>query len=223
MARCWDVKSNHRKVTAEAANGDIVEFEYYYVLSFTCPPGMGCITPNGLGDVSKAVFTRGKIGPAVRASTSIPQLFTPAKIDGDFICDGALAEYLPIETLDEFRCDLKFGVNLGSIRDWHEKAPGNMFEIALRTIGFVSQRNASISEKAADFVIRPDLSGFGPYELHRSDELLAAGYEAGMRAAPRLLGLIAEQQAERAEGGDWSRVIRWFRHHSPLTAEDRDE
>jgi len=47
------------KVTAEAANGDIVEFESYYILSFTCPPGMACLTPYGLGDVSKAVFTSG--------------------------------------------------------------------------------------------------------------------------------------------------------------------
>jgi hypothetical protein len=47
------------KVTAETANGDIMEFEYYYVLSFTCPPGMACLTPYGLGDVSKAVFTSG--------------------------------------------------------------------------------------------------------------------------------------------------------------------
>ncbi|MBW1810588.1 MAG: hypothetical protein JRJ87_20515 [Deltaproteobacteria bacterium] len=47
------------KVTAEAANGDVIEFEYYYILSFTCPPGMACLTPYGLGDISKAVFTSG--------------------------------------------------------------------------------------------------------------------------------------------------------------------
>jgi NTE family protein len=164
----------------------------------------------------KAVFTRGEIAPAVRASTSIPQLFTPVVVDGDLITDGALAEYLPVETLVEFDCDLKIGVNLGSIRDWHEKTPSNIFEIALRTTGFVSQRNAAISEKAADFVIRPDLTGFGPYELHRADELLAAGYEAGTRAAPLLLGLIAEREAAPTEGRDWSRLVRWLRRHSPL-------
>ncbi len=164
----------------------------------------------------KAVFTSGEIAPAVRASCSIPQLFTPVEIDGDLITDGALVEHLPIETLADLGCDLKFGVNLGSIRDWHEKTPSNIFEIALRTTGFVSQRNAAASEKAADFVIRPDLSGFGPYELHRADELLAAGFEAGARAAPRLLGLIAERGEASAEGVDWSRIVRWFRRHSPL-------
>jgi NTE family protein len=163
----------------------------------------------------KAVFTSGEIAPAVRASSSIPQLFTPVALGGDLITDGALVEYLPVETLAEFHCDLKFGVNLGSIRDWHEKTPSNIFEIALRTTGFVSQRNAAVSEKAADFVIRPDLTGFGPYELHRTDELLAAGYEAGIRAAPRLLGLIAERRPAPAGRGDWMRLVRWFRRHSP--------
>lgn len=162
----------------------------------------------------KAVFTSGKIAPAVRASCSIPQLFTPVEIDGDLISDGALVEYLPIETLADLGCELKFGVNLGSIRDWHEKTPGNIFEIALRTTGFVSQRNAAESEKFADYVIRPDLSAFGPYELHRADELLAAGHEAGTCAAPRLLDLIGERQAASEKGVDWSRIVRWFRRRS---------
>jgi hypothetical protein len=47
------------KVTATAANGDVVVFDYRYVLSFFCPPGMACLTPYGLGDPDRGEFTRG--------------------------------------------------------------------------------------------------------------------------------------------------------------------
>ncbi len=47
------------KVTATAANGDVVVFDYRYILSFLCPPGMACLTPYGLGDPDRGEFTRG--------------------------------------------------------------------------------------------------------------------------------------------------------------------
>lgn len=163
----------------------------------------------------KAVFRSGRIGPPIRASCSIPQLFAPVELDGQLIADGGLVEYLPVETLDELECDLKIGINLGGIRDWHAKDPKNLFEVALRVVGFVSQRNARLSENHADYVIRPDLSGFGPYDLDRSEDLIRVGYEYGKRAAPDILALLDRREMP-VEEGEWSRMVRWLRKHSPL-------
>lgn len=46
------------RVEAEAVNGDRIVFDYRYVLSFSCPPGMACLTPYGLGDPERGEFTR---------------------------------------------------------------------------------------------------------------------------------------------------------------------
>lgn len=46
------------RVEAVAENGDEVVFDYRYLLSFDCPPGMACLTPYGLGDPKQATFTR---------------------------------------------------------------------------------------------------------------------------------------------------------------------
>jgi NTE family protein len=167
----------------------------------------------------KAVFRSGEIGPPIRASCSIPQLFSPVAINGNLIADGGLVEYLPVQTLDEFGCDLRIGVNLGGVRNWHLKDPKNFVEVALRVVGFVSQRNARVSEEHADYVIRPNLSDFGPYDLHRSEELIRVGYEYGRRAAPTVAALIQEKARQRpTEGRDWGRIVRWFRKNSPLQA-----
>jgi len=164
----------------------------------------------------KIVFTTGRIGPPIRASCSIPQVFTPVSIRGNLVVDGGLVEYLPIQTLAEMGCDVLIGVNLGAVHNWHAKDPRNFFEVALRVIGFVSQRNAAISEHYADHVIRPDLSAFGPYDLDRAEELVRIGYETGKQAVPAILAIIQEKVADRIDDHDWGRMVRWFRNHSPL-------
>lgn len=167
----------------------------------------------------KAIFTEGSIGRPIRASCSIPQLFSPVEIDGHLLADGGLVEYLPVETLrDALGCDFLIGVNLGGVRNWHMKDPRNLLEVALRVVGVVSQRNARGSEAAANVVIRPDLSGFGPYDLHRADEMIQVGYEAGKRAVPEIKRQLelAEARHVNEERSDWTRVVRWLKSYSPL-------
>jgi len=166
----------------------------------------------------KAVFTRGRLAPAIRGSCSIPQLFPPVAIDGHLIADGGLVEYLPVQTLAELGCDVRVGVNLGGVRNWHLRDPRNLLEVALRVIGFVSQQNARESELLADHVIRPDLADFGPYELDRAGELVRVGYEYGRRAAPLVRALVDERGASRIEEGDWTKMVRWLKDHSPIAA-----
>ncbi len=164
----------------------------------------------------KAVFTTGRIAPPIRASCSIPQLFPPVSIDGNLYADGGLVEYLPVQSLDVFDCDVRVGVNLGGVRNWHMKDPRNFFEIALRVIGVVSQRNARLSEELADHVVRPNLAEFGPYDLERASDLIRVGYEAGKRAAPMVLSVIEAKSRARPEEGVGSRMVRWLRDNSPL-------
>jgi NTE family protein len=52
-----------------------------------------------LDDSKKVIFTKGKIIDAVRASMSVPSIFTPHKIDGKSYVDGMLCSNLPVECL----------------------------------------------------------------------------------------------------------------------------
>jgi NTE family protein len=52
-----------------------------------------------LDDSQKVVFTTGKVLDAVRASMSVPWVFTPHKIDGKSYVDGMMCSNLPIECL----------------------------------------------------------------------------------------------------------------------------
>ena len=61
----------------------------------------------------KREFKEGPVPLAVRASCSIPQIYLPVEIDGEFCVDGGLAEYLPVETLQEMGCNFCIASHLG--------------------------------------------------------------------------------------------------------------
>lgn len=159
----------------------------------------------------KAVFSSGAIAPAVQASCSIPQIFSPVEIDGGLYADGGFVEYLPIETLETLGCELNVGVHLGAYADFSQ-APRHLIEMIMRTIGIVAIRNAEISSARADLVIAPDLRGFASFDLNRAEELVDRGYEAGRMGLKRLDELL------EARASLWARLKRRLREGAGLSA-----
>ncbi|MCC5843092.1 MAG: patatin-like phospholipase family protein [Verrucomicrobia bacterium] len=59
-----------------------------------------CIAAN-LKTGEEVVFSEGPVHPAIRASISIPGIFTPAKSGGQFLVDGGLVNPIPVDQLLE--------------------------------------------------------------------------------------------------------------------------
>jgi NTE family protein len=127
----------------------------------------------------------GKVALACQASSSIPEVYSPVVIDGHYLVDGGLVEYLPIEALGSFGEMFKIASHLG-LGDVRREHPKHLIEVVMQVTGFVSQQNASISEKKADFIIRPHLAGFSPFALHMASDMIEEGYRAAMKAMPDL-------------------------------------
>jgi predicted acylesterase/phospholipase RssA len=47
----------------------------------------------------KVVFSEGELAPRMMASATMPVLYRPVEIDGDYYCDGALIELAPIDAI----------------------------------------------------------------------------------------------------------------------------
>jgi len=148
----------------------------------------------------KTVFSHGPVARAVRASCSIPQIFSPVEIDGGLYSDGGVVEYLPIETLMEHPCDIRVGVHLGAYLDFSQP-PQHLVGLILRVLGVVAQRNARASAALADVVVRPNMRGFGGFDLNRAAEMIDVGYRAGLEAVDEVERIWAERQR-----GWWARV-----------------
>ena len=152
----------------------------------------------------KMVFSEGRVAVACQASSSIPQIYSPVEIQGHSIVDGGLIEYLPVESLSLFGNVFKVGVNIGKSGVPSRKKPKHIIDVIMQVTGFVSQFNAEISERAADFVIFPDLNRYNPFALHKASEMIEIGYETAVRSMPGL------KRAIRRHGSLAGRVRRRF-------------
>lgn len=157
----------------------------------------------------KKVFSSGRVAPAVRASCSIPQIFSPVEIDGGLYADGGFVEYMPVETARELGCRVVAGVNLSRYADFSER-PGNLIDMIQRMVGIIARQNGRVSALSADCVIEPRLQGFGSFDLGRADDLIAAGQAATRDVLPLLHAALDPP----ATPGLWSWLARTLRRAS---------
>jgi NTE family protein len=61
---------------------------------------------------SKVVFSEGNVAKAVRASISIPGVFSPVKIDNHHLVDGALIDPIPVDEAREMGADFIIAVDV---------------------------------------------------------------------------------------------------------------
>lgn len=123
----------------------------------------------------------GNIAETVLASSSIPILFSPVKMDGELFSDGGLMDNIPIEPIKN-DCEHIIVSNISPINP-REKFK-NLIQIASRT--FYMSVNANMKEvrKYGTVFIEPE--GIDQYDilsLSRADEL----YELGYRSAKNIL------------------------------------
>lgn len=166
----------------------------------------------------KVVFSEGPVAPAVQASCSIPQIFSPVKIGDGLYADGGFVEYLPVETLRGFGPDVAVGVHLGAYNDF-SVPPRHLLSMIMRTMGIVAMRNARVSSGHADVLIAPRLRGFDSFDLKRAEELIQVGHDAASEAIPAIRHAL--EQAEESPVG-WRRrleaVQSWWRSSGRRTA-----
>jgi NTE family protein len=134
---------------------------------------------------AKKVFTEGKVAVACQASSSIPELYAPVELDHHSLVDGSLVEHVPVEALGSFGGLFKIGVNLGYEREGFQR-PRNLLEVVTQVTNFIAQQNAAVSERLADFMIRPDLREFSLFALHKASDMIDRGYAEALRAMPDL-------------------------------------
>ncbi len=141
---------------------------------------------------AKRVFTSGRVSQAVRASCSIPQIFSPCEVDGELYIDGGIVEYLPVQALETFAPRVVLGVNLGAKRERVRK-PKHILQLILQITTVVSRQNVARSEALASYVVRPDMVAFNPFVLERGTDLIEAGYVEMSRHLPALKKLLERE------------------------------
>ena len=71
-----------------------------------------CAIATDIKTGNEKVFTKGKLYDAIRASISIPAVFTPHEVDGHFYVDGGVVNPLPTNRIHRKRGDIMVAVSI---------------------------------------------------------------------------------------------------------------
>ncbi len=123
------------------------------------------------------VFHDGSLADALRATMSIPGVFSPVKQDGKILADGGLLNNLPTDVARQMGADVVIGVHLST----GPVAPQNMsslLQVAGGSSDVMIDANELRGMERADILITVNLPGFSTLDFSRVREIIPKGYTA---------------------------------------------
>ncbi|RKX80749.1 MAG: patatin-like phospholipase family protein [Spirochaetes bacterium] len=120
-------------------------------------------------DSSEVVYDSGPVLPAVKASMSVPGVFTPVTYQGRVLVDGACVNPVPWNHLND--CDVIIGVNvLGRLQPSDSLKPPKAAKVVLETFE-VMQRTILAQRLCCnppDLLLNPPITGVGIFDFHKA-------------------------------------------------------
>ena len=147
------------------------------------------IVATDLNSGNDMLFQRGDTGTAVRASSAVPAVFTPVKINGHEYVDGGLSSPVPVRAARKMGAELVIAVDISSPPEG-SSASGTI-EVLLQTFSIMGKSINGFELKDADVVVRPVLTGVSSSDFSSRKRSIEAGRQAMLQSLPQLRLAIA--------------------------------
>ena len=136
---------------------------------------------------------QGDVPFAIRASCTIPGWYVPVPDEhGRLLVDGGLVAVIPSIAARALGADVVIAVDVNGDGATFFGSSGSVLGVILQSM-LVFQKTASRSQlESADLVIRPKVGHIRWDQVRKADELIAAGYQAGLESIPHIQALIDE-------------------------------
>ncbi|RYF17935.1 MAG: patatin-like phospholipase family protein [Comamonadaceae bacterium] len=138
------------------------------------------------------LFRRGDTGTAVRASSAVPAVFLPVRINNREYVDGGLVSPVPVRYTREMGADFVIAVDISSAPEGNPS--GDPLQILLQTFAIMGRSINSWELRDADLVVRPALTGMGSGDFAGKRRAIDAGRAAMQAALPQLKAAMEKAQ-----------------------------
>lgn len=142
------------------------------------------IVATDLGSGQAVLFQRGDTGTAVRASSAVPAVFVPVKINGREYVDGGLVSPVPVRYARQMGADIVVAVDISSPPEGNPS--GDTLQILLQTFAIMGKSINQYELKDADVVVRPSLAGLKSADFSARQRAIDSGRAAMQAALPAL-------------------------------------
>lgn len=119
-------------------------------------------------------FDSGNVVNAIVASCSIPIVFKPVKINGNYYVDGGVLHNLPAWAIRD-KCQLLFGINCSPLVN--SKMKHTIIDVAQRSFDLMARANAISDMELCDIVIETkDIAQHKVFDLKERTKVYKSGY-----------------------------------------------
>ena len=185
-------------------------------------------------DGSMVVLDHGSLPQCLRASMSVPGVFSPVEVDGRLLVDGGLTRNLGVDVAREMGADILIAVNLGTGLMKRDQIR-SLLSVGSQMVNILTEQNVhkSLDELTArDILILPQLGDFSAGDFENSPKTIEIGERAARAVADRLRTLSVSEAdyasfVAQLRGGqqrtDYAGVrldTRAFAHVNPRVVEE---
>ena len=121
---------------------------------------------------------------ALMATTAIPPLFPPWKVDNHWLIDGGIATLLPVTVALDRGADEVWGIHVASLPDLRS-SPGGVFGNVLKAISSIMLQEKEdmaslIKESGGQCLTITGFDGLQPWDFSHGWEMIESGYEQAL-------------------------------------------
>jgi NTE family protein len=146
------------------------------------------------------VLKNGSLPQAMRATMSIPGIFSPVKLNGMVLVDGGIVQTVPVEVVRDMGAQKVIAVAFEHPKVKPEELK-SLPDILRRTAAVSTAQNERRSLGLADLVISIDAKKFSTSDYGRWREIIQAGYDAANRMSDELKQFEVTQE-------EWDRYLQ---------------
>lgn len=175
---------------------DRIAYPYTELHSFDeLPTPFRCVATD-LVSGTAVVFDHGSLSEALRATMSLPAIFSPVRRDGKILVDGGLLKNLPVDVARSMGADVVIAVNLQT-KPLDPNIPLSAFGVLQRAISVGISVNELESMRRADLVIQVHTQAYTSTDYTAAEKIIDLGFE-GSEERKAVLSRFALSDA------DWS-------------------
>jgi NTE family protein len=140
------------------------------------------------------ILRRGNLARALRATMSVPGIFTPVTWEGHVLVDGGLVDNLPTDVARDMGADVVIAVHFNT-----PVPPARQLQSLPNVLTQAVSVAVSLTEREnlrnADLVLAPSLVGISGIDYKHARELIERGYQAAAQKG-RFLATLALSDAD---------------------------
>lgn len=125
-------------------------------------------------------LSEGKVATAVAASSSMPSVFPPVKLDGKLLIDGGVLCRVPTQQCKEMGADVVIAVDVLDNTKESVKSVKNIVKMIMRVFDMMDYNGSEMKKQLYgtenEFWLVPEMKGLSQYAVKDADKAYEEGY-----------------------------------------------